>query len=250
MANLTGPPYPASPGAGSNGIGVLEIGESQIGDIVPFDWRATIISQYANSNNLTQLIENFDAYIDQTENISQFYDLVMNLDTAQGYGLDVWGRIVGVQRVLNVVVSDWFGFSEAVPGADPFGQGAFWNGEPLTSNYALADDSYRTLIIAKAMANITNGSIPAINQILLALFPNRGNCYVTEGNGQAGYFGFQESSDALPFNQAPFYNGEMLTLMTMAYVFNFQLTPVELAIVEQSGVLPKPTGVKASVVIL
>ncbi|TIO39651.1 MAG: DUF2612 domain-containing protein, partial [Mesorhizobium sp.] len=30
----------------------------------------------------------------------------------------------------------------------------------------------------------------------------------------------------------------------------FQLTPVELAIVQNSGVLPKPTGVKASVVII
>ena len=250
MVYLSGPPYPPLPAAGLNGIGILEIGESQIGDIVPFDWRATIISQYANSNNLTQLIENFDAYIDQTENISLFYDLVMNLDTAQGYGLDVWGRIVGVNRVLQITIGDWFGFGEAVPGADPFDQGAFWNGEPLTSNYALADESYLTLIIAKAMANITNGSIPAINQILLALFPNRGNCYVTEGNGNAGYFGFQEASDAQPFNQAPFYNGEVLTLMTMTYTFHFPLTPVELAIVEQSGVLPKPTGVKASVVIL
>ena len=102
MVYLSGPPYPPLPAAGSNGIGILEIGESQIGDIVPFDWRATIISQYANSNNLTQLIENFDAYIDQTENISLFYDLVMNLDTAQG----VWPRRLGTHRRRQSRVAD------------------------------------------------------------------------------------------------------------------------------------------------
>jgi Protein of unknown function (DUF2612) len=37
--------------------------------------------------------------------------------------------------------------------------------------------------------------------------------------------------------------------MTMTYTFAFQLSPVELAIVTQSGVLPKPTGVLASVVV-
>ena len=36
--------------------------------------------------------------------------------------------------------------------------------------------------------------------------------------------------------------------MTMQYVFNFTLSPVELAIVEESGVLPKPVGVAATVV--
>ena len=35
--------------------------------------------------------------------------------------------------------------------------------------------------------------------------------------------------------------------MTMIYKFEFVLTPVELAIVLQSGVLPKPTGVSATV---
>ena len=38
--------------------------------------------------------------------------------------------------------------------------------------------------------------------------------------------------------------------MTMTYTFEFALTPVEQAIVEQSGVLPRPTGVSSSVVII
>ncbi|UCI23053.1 DUF2612 domain-containing protein (plasmid) [Mesorhizobium sp. B2-1-8] len=152
--------------------------------------------------------------------------------------------------MLQVTSGDWFGFGEANPGADPFGQGAFYSGAPLTGNFALSDEAFRLLIFAKAAANITNGSIPAINQILLGLFPNRGNAYVTEGNDPGTWFGFAESLTAVGFNQASFYAGSSISTMTMTYSFAFQLTPVELAIVQNSGVLPKPTGVKASIVII
>lgn len=203
-------------------VGQFTIGVSAIGDIPPFDWRATIMSQYANSPILFQLIENFEGYLDQTANIEAFYDLIWNVDTAQGYGLDVWGRIVGVTRTLQVAIGKYFGFEEATTlSADPFNQSAFYNGNPLTSNFQLSDNAFRTLIFAKALANICNGSSQAINQLLMNLFPGQGNCYVVDGGD-----------------------------MTMQYVFSSPLTPVQTAIVFQSGVLPKPVGVAASVVIL
>mgnify|MGYP000141366135 CR=1 FL=1 len=246
----TGPPYPRIPDGIPNGIGQFEIGISPIGTYPKFDPWVTVISQYANSPILTTLITNIAEYVDQTRNLDAFFDLVMNLDTAQGYGLDCWGRIVGVNRVLKVVSGDWFGFSEALPGSFTFGQAAFYSGQVLTDNFALSDASYRTLIIAKAAANITSGSIPAINRILMSLFPNRGNAYVTEGKQQGAWFGFAESINAQGFNQAAFYSGSPITTMTMTYTFEFPLSPVELAIVQNSGVLPKPTGVAATVVIL
>jgi hypothetical protein len=245
----TGPPYPPGPGPGSNGIGLFEIGVSPIGTIKGFDVWKTVISQYANSPILTQLILNLDAYLDQTKNFDAFYDLIWNVDTAVDYGLDIWGRIVGVRRILQVEIGDWFGFKEALPGSDAFGQGAFYSGAPLTSNYRLTDQAYRRLIMAKAAANITNGSIPAINRILMNLFPHRGNCYVTEGFHSGSWFGFAESINAQGFDQAAFYAGQAIQTMVMTYTFEFELTPVELAIVQQSGVLPKSTGVAASVVI-
>ncbi|NTF54938.1 DUF2612 domain-containing protein [Agrobacterium rhizogenes] len=246
----TGPPYPPGPQPGSNGIGLFEIGVSPVGTIPPFDVWKTVISQYANSPILIQLIENVFAYLDQTKNFDAFFDYIWNVDTAQGIGLDIWGRIVGVNRVLQVEVGNWFGFEESLPGAFTFGQGAFFSGSPLTDNYALSDQAYRQLILAKAAANITNGSIPAINRILMTLFPNRGNAYVTDGFQGGEWFGFKEENNAQGFNQAAFYNGQSIQSMVMTYVFEFQLTPVELAIVQQSGVLPKSTGVAASVVIL
>lgn len=246
----TGPQYPKGPLPGSNGIGLFTIGVSPIGDIPAWDVWQTVISQYANSPILTRLIENIFAYLDQTANFQAFFDLVQNVDTAEEYGLDCWGRIVGVNRVLQVNAGNWFGFEEATPGSYTFGQGSFYSGASLTSNYSLSDEAYRTLIFAKAAANITDGSIPAINRILMTLFPHRGNAYVTEGSHAGEWFGFAESVNAQGFNQAAFYSGSAIPTMTMSYVFEFQLSPVELAIVQNSGVLPKPTGVQASVVIL
>lgn len=232
------------------GLGGFTLGVSPLGSIEQFDVWTTVISQYANSPILTALILDLDEYLDQTENFDNYFDDIWNIDTATGYGLDVWGRIVGVNRVVQVTSGDWFGFKEALPGSDPFGFGPFYSGAGITSNFALSDDAYRTLILAKAAANITNGSIAAINRILMALFPNRGNAYVTEGSPSTSFFGFEEQGDTLGFNQAPFYQGQQPPRMQMAYTFNFQLSPVELAIVQNSGVLPKPTGVSATVVIL
>lgn len=182
----------------------------------------TIISQYSYAPTLRQLIFNLDTYIDPSADIDQFYDLIMNVDTAVGYGLDNWGRIVGVGRVLTVASGDYLGFDEASdPSLTPFGQAPWYLSGPVTSNFALSDEGYRLLILAKAAANITDCSIGAINAILLMLFPDRGSCYVTDGLD-----------------------------MSMTYTFEFPLTPVEISIVTNSGVLPRPVGVSATVVII
>lgn len=184
---------------------------------------ATIISQYASSPVITGLIANMNEYLDPAADFDAFYDQVWNVLTAVGYGLDVWGRIVGVSRVLQVPgAGKYVGFEEAGGvSIEGFNAAPWYAGEALTGNFSLSDPAYLVLILAKALANICNGSIPAINQILLNLFPGRGDCYVTDGED-----------------------------MTMTYTFAFSLTAVEAAIVEQSGVLPRPAGVAASVVVL
>jgi len=217
---MSGPDI-TTPRFGSNAIGSFVIGVSPIGDIEPFYFWDTILSQFANSDVLTQLISDFDQYIDQTVNFGLFFDDIWNIDTAQGYGLDVWGRIIGVSRTLNVPVSsDYFGFDEALPGSFGFGQQPFYAGAPLTSNFNLTDPAFRVLLFAKALSNISDGSIKSINQLLINLFPNRGNAFVIDNND-----------------------------MTMIVNFNFALSSVELAILGQSGLLPKPVGVSSTIVI-
>ncbi len=199
----------------NNSIGQFQIGISPIGDLPTFDVMTTVLSQYANSPIIMAMIQNLAENLDQTKNLSDYYDVLFNVATAQGYGLDVWGRIVGVSRVVSVQASLTMGFQEAGSlSALGFNQGAFFGGGSLTNNYNLSDDAFRVVILAKALSNITDCSIAGINQILLSLFPNRGNCYVTDGLN-----------------------------MTMTYTFDFPTTDVEKAIVQGSGILPHPTGV-------
>lgn len=219
---MSGPPYPRyAPGhaPGSNAIGTFQIGVSPIGTISTYDAWAPIISQYANSPVVDDMIQRFNAAMDQTVNLEHLYDMVWNVATARGYGLDVWGRIVGVVRTLQFPVNtSQLGFNEANSWTG-FGQGGFYSGGGTSPNFVLSDADFRTLILAKAAGNISDGSIPSINGILLRLFPFRGACYVADGLN-----------------------------MSLSYVFEFPLTPVELAIVQLSGVLPSPAGVAINVV--
>jgi hypothetical protein len=231
-----------------------------------FDIWKTIASQYANSNRVDGVISSFYAAADKTPDFDTWYRDVWDVDTAKDYGLDIWGRIVGVNRVVYVQTVSSFGFQEA--GASTWNTGVgfsggiwtesdlnqggdtFYSGSPLTSSYRLETESYRKLILAKASANISDSSIHSINRIMMLLFPGPGNCYCTDGIHTTSYFGFNESSTSLTFGDGVFYDGQAVSSMSMQYVFEFPLSPVELAIVEQSGVLPKPTGVSASVVLI
>jgi len=184
------------------------------------DVEQTIISQYGASPILNQLIQNMNAYIDPSANINSFYNMAWNVDTAEGWGLDVWGRIVGVSRVVQIS-QVYLGFGEAGRwNAYDFGEGIFYTPSAATTIPLTLDDSaFRLLILAKALANICVVSAPSINQILLNLFPGRGNCYVVDNLD-----------------------------MTFTFKFLFTLSLVELFIVQSSGALPQPAGVSFNVV--
>lgn len=181
----------------------------------------TIISQYGNSATITQLIRNMNGYLDPRADFDTFYDFVWNVETAQGFGLDIWGRIVNIKRELLIPETpNYFGFSDALPGSHPFDEQPFFDGsEPATQTYRLSDDAYRQLILVKALANISATNAPSINQLLQNLFAGRGRCYVNDtGN------------------------------MTLRYTFEFLLTPYEFAIMTQADALPRPAGVDATLI--
>jgi Protein of unknown function (DUF2612) len=179
-----------------------------------YDVESTIGSQYANSPVLTALIDSMVQWIDPTVNLQQFYSYLWNIYTAQGFGLDTWGVIIGVSRVLQVNFPvTYFGFNGGL--GVPFNNGApFYNGGANIQAYALSDADYLPLLLTKALANISETTIPALNTLLQNLFSSYGVAYVQDHGG-----------------------------MVMSYVFNFSLTPVQYAIVATSGVLPHPTGV-------
>ena len=221
MPYSPGPKYPhPNPVPGSNAIGTFVIGTSPIGTIPAFDWIQTLLMQYANSETIFALCNNMAQYIDPTLNLDEFYDVLWNVDTAVGVGLDNWGRIVGVERVLALpATGTFFGFEESASSQRVgFGQAAFYGGGGSINNFTLSDDAYRPLVLAKALANICDGSTPAVNQILINLFPGIGNSYVADGLD-----------------------------MTETYTFSSPLTALQLAIVQNSGVIPRTCGVTANV---
>ena len=75
----------------------------------------TIMIQYVNSTKLLGLIDTFNQAVGPESFIDNFYDLIWNIETATTYGLNVWGKIVVVDRLLTVTENQiYLGFSEAL----------------------------------------------------------------------------------------------------------------------------------------
>lgn len=124
------------------------------------------------------------------KDIENFYNDIFNIQTANSYGLDVWGQRLNISRQVKV------------------------DGGTLL----LEDDYYRFLLLVKAMSNISNCTVPNLEEILNFLFKDRGRVYVFDTG-----------------------------IMTMKYVFDFYLNSYEKAILSLPGIPPKPTGVGLSI---
>ena len=186
----------------------------------------TILTQYAASPKLLSLIDTFNDAVSPGLQLDSFYDLVWNIETAETYGLNVWGKIVNVSRRLTVNDDfNYLGFSEAlidVPtltDPKPFNQAPFYSGKTSTGTVELSDPMYRKLIMMKAMANITDCTIPNINRMLVYMFGDSGRAYIRNDGG-----------------------------MLMSYVFEFKLSVAELGIVQSSDALPYPPGVTVQII--
>jgi len=190
------------------------------------NWDETLLSQYVDSPTLIGLLNSFNDAVDPSIDIANFYTQIWNVATAVGNGLDIWGEIVGVSRNLQINASNYFGFDESVTtptlstGAQPFNQAPFYLGVAATSTYALADAQYRRLILVKAAANISDLSVPSINALLRAEFGT--------------------SDGVNPYGKAYVIDNEN---MSFEYHLGFVPSAVQIAIINNSGVFPRPAGV-------
>jgi hypothetical protein len=100
-----------------------------------------IQSQYSASRRLLAMTGSFQDVLDPTVDIDLFYKRIFNILTAEGRGLDNWGRILGIARVI----SD--------------------EGVSLT----LEDEMYRLLLLYKALANISEATADSLNTLLETL---------------------------------------------------------------------------------
>jgi hypothetical protein len=100
-----------------------------------------IQSQYSASVRILALAKGFQEMLDPTPDMALFYKKVFNILTAEGCGLDLWGRIVGMDRTVS---------DESV-------------------SITLDDEMYRLLLLYKALANISAATADSLNKLLASL---------------------------------------------------------------------------------
>lgn len=174
-----------------------------------------ILSQYAASPRILGLLVRKAALLDPGKDLMLWYDGIFNPKSAQGVGLDIWGRIVGIGRMLWMQNTEFFGFAHQL--MENFDQAPFWNESLAQGQFRLTDEAYRFLIFYKAVANIGESTMEAINSLLNLLFETEhgpGSCYVLESG-----------------------------VMEIRAVFSFYLTGYEQALLSQYGLLDRPAGV-------
>jgi hypothetical protein len=130
--------------------------------------------------------------IDPRADIDNFYNTIFNVATANVFGLAIWSRIVGIPQSLITALG----------------------------TYLDDADTFRSLVMLKALSNISFSSSAAINQLLQNwLGGDNVRAYVNDLGG-----------------------------MQMLYKFEFALTPEQLLILENSGIFLRPAGVLATVI--
>lgn len=176
----------------------------------------TIIRQYFTSPRMRRILEDFRDNLDGAPFVDMLTDMVLDPRTATGFGLDVWGLIVGVSRYLDVGQDKFLGFSEASNlSSDTFNNAIWYNGQAITGNALyLADEMYRNMIFAKAWSNLSDCSIRSINGCLQMLFQDVGKVFARDNLDK-----------------------------TITFILNFIPNSAQIAIMEKSGVIPTPAGV-------
>lgn len=187
--------------------------------------------QYANAHWLNAILQDsFDFFKESTLSFwDKWYTDVFNLDTANAFGLEVWGRILGVKRpasapqnyvvdsdnvlrFLNVNDQTWHAiWLKGNP--SQFAIELSPQNENIQGSIPITDAMYRRCLKAKLFLLYSNYSVSDINRYLNYLFPNRG-----------------------------VYAKDNLN-MTMDIVFSYVPTDVELSIITFKDFAPRPAGV-------
>ena len=141
-----------------------------------WDIAETVQSQYATSKRMRAVIDAFWQAINPKSDIDLLYRKLVNPRTAEGWGLDIWGRIVAIGRSYLAVEDDtpYFGFDppEGVKNErlNSFGNAPFY--KQIMGKVRLADTMFRTYVFLKALINISNSSLASLNQAVKLLFPD------------------------------------------------------------------------------
>ena len=118
--------------------------------------RKEIYHQYANSTKMVKFIDKSAVVLGASGDLSNFYQTVFNIDTAVGFGLDIWGSILNIPRSLLITLNN------------------------VDQQYTMSDDEYRLILKLACAKNISDATCASIYQSLSLIFSNYGNIYVSD----------------------------------------------------------------------
>ena len=171
-----------------------------------------MISQYANSPKFVALVDGLRAMFNNAKLISDWYNIVYNIKTAKGFGLDIWGKILNQGRSFVYVDPDSGTETEYYLQGELTVDGATFSANEV-------EEIYRKVLFMKTISLITNATDKSLNELIQYYFNGR-RCYVIQYD-----------------------------TMKLRYVFEVPVSNLEKSIFT-SGLLPKPTGVGATFVYL
>lgn len=139
-----------------------------------------ILWQYEDAEKLLALARAKQDWINQNQRDfwDSWYRDVFCIDTANAFGLSVWGRILNIR--MQVV-------SEPTPEIKPFGFGPYaanFNngnfGSTTDQNIGLTVEQQRTIIRMRYFQLTSRCTTPEINDFLKKIFGSKGNVYVID----------------------------------------------------------------------
>lgn len=181
------------------------------------DLLRAILWQYEESGRLKTLIQRKQDWVNRVHSAfwSQWYIDVFNIDTANKFGLAVWGRILNIalgvdQPPQPAKISFGFGANHT-----NFNNGNF--GVLSTSTQPLSLEQQRMLIRMRYFQITCRPTVPEINEFFAYLFAVDGPAYVVDHQD-----------------------------MTMTYVFGFAPSSELQYILQNFDFLPRPSGVRVN----
>lgn len=172
-----------------------------------------MLAQYANSPTIVNLVNGINEQLNNAQTIEDWFRLVFNLKTAQGYGLDIWGKILNQSRRFKYIDENEQEQEVYLQGAQTIG-GVSYTSEQI-------EEKYRMILFFKSFSYSSNHTISSLNNLL--------------------NFFFQEQ-----------LNDEKKTVKVIDYgtmvievFFNFFVEKLDKAII-MSDLFPHPTGVKVN----
>lgn len=154
-----------------------------------------IFWQYNNAPAFNSIINAKQSWFNtnQKEYWLDWVNNVLNITTANDYGLAIWGILLGIPRTYMV------------------------NGDSMS----LSTDQYRAVILVRLRLIKMRATVPEINSLLRFLFGKYGKAYVVDNHD-----------------------------MSMTYHFDFNLTPLQVTVLQNVTLLPRPAGVEINIVAL